>query len=224
MSRIEHWKQFWEQQTTPLHPGDSDHYYRRMAHEMLWLFDNRSFQRVLEIGCGSGSLYRHLGFDSVERYRGVDLSGSMLKAFRAAHDAGGPGQLDLVCAAGHTYRDQNRYDLIFCNSVLQYFTHAMLGEFLSNATAMLQPGGVIIISLAPWRAMRWQYRAGDISTQATAKWRRILVWLKCLLHDPMPYWHSWDEVRRLAQPLGLAPEFHGSLIQPYRFHVILKRA
>jgi SAM-dependent methyltransferase len=211
------WHAYWSSQRAPGYPADESKHYARTAEELRWLLDGRDFPSILEIGCGSGALYAPMGFAQARTYVGVDFSPAMLEAFRVSHP-----EATLVCHPGHTYRDQSRYDLIFANYVVQYFSPPMFAEFLANMRSMMQPGGMIVLGLVPWRILRFQWRVGDLSSQQIPAWRRFGSYGKKLVKDDMEHWFTWRQVRRAAARQDLQASFYGSLTQPYRFHAVLQ--
>ena len=215
---LHRWKSFWDDKTVPLHRQDSDEHYVPLAGELRILFQDAEPNRVLEIGCGNGALYGHLGFNRADAYTGVDFSQSMLDRFRQQY----PG-VALVAASGHNYRDEHQYDLIFSNGVVQYFDRRMLAEHVQHAATMLAPAGKIVCASVPWKCFRARYLQGRFARQPAgfAKW--IAGWVRYPLRDSMGRWFEWRDFEELGRRHGLAARFYGSLHYPYRFHVVLER-
>ena len=94
------WKLFWAAQSDPHHPSSIPQFFLNHGRELALVVGDPTGKRVLEFGCGSGELYKTLGFDKAQTYRGVDFSEKMLSVFRAMH----PG-VDTVYGDGSTYRD-----------------------------------------------------------------------------------------------------------------------
>ena len=209
------WKLFWADQNDPRHPKTPD-FILSHGHEFTLMGVNPVGKRVLELGCGSGALFEVVGFDRADRYRGVDFSETMLAAFRATH----PG-VDVSCAEASSYIDDSKYDLIFSNAVIQYFSRSMLRRHVANARRMLAPGGMIVIGSVPWRGARVAFH---LQSYSPASARRLMKGLAVLVRsylgvDRIGYWHSYREFARLAKTRDMTVSYFGCLKYPYRFHV-----
>jgi cyclopropane fatty-acyl-phospholipid synthase-like methyltransferase len=209
------WQLFWSNESDPHHPKTRD-FLLLHGREFALAGVNPNGKRVLEIGCGSGSLFQAVGFDQAGTYRGVDFSEKMLATFRAAH----PG-VALSCADASSYIDDSKYDLIFSNQVAQYFSRGMLKRHIVNACAMLAPGGTIVIGSVPWSGAR---AAFHLQAFGPANERRLMRGLAVLARsyvgiDRMGRWYTYGEFTRLAQRHHLRATYFGCLQFPYRFHV-----
>jgi predicted TPR repeat methyltransferase len=81
---MDYWKNFWNQQDSPLHESMTEESYTLYAKELLLILesiDKTNFNTVLEIGCGDGSFYEHMGFKKTT-YKGFDISESLIKLFK----------------------------------------------------------------------------------------------------------------------------------------------
>jgi len=147
MTTVERFKAFWAKQTSPLHPSDTPEFRRMYASEMRILFDDASPKRVLEIGCGNGTLFEFLGFNCLQ-YKGVDFSPSLLEGFKSRY----PG-VNLELREGSSYVDKdNKYDLIFSNEVIHNFDMPMLDRHFACARAMMHEKSLFICASIPWKA------------------------------------------------------------------------
>lgn len=220
-SMFESWRRFWFSQRLPTHEPDSEEFYQFHAQELRLLFGGRSLSRVLEIGCGNGAFYSHLGFDRL-CYRGVDASPSMLAVFKGRHP-----EADLVCGDGSTYLDRTQpYDLIFVNAVVQYFDPQMLGRLLENSRQMMHQDSLLVFSGVTWRLHRWRVHAGAYNQgrqRDPGILHLLLSRLKVrVLGDPYGNWFDLDDFRQLAGRHGFSVKFYGSLGYIYRFNAVLK--
>src|SRR5271170_6590974 len=193
------WKLFWSDQNDPRHPKTAD-FLLRHGREFTLVGVNPTGKRVLELGCGSGSLFEIIGFDQAKCYRGVDFSEKMLATFRSTHPA-----VDVSCADASSYIDDSKYDLIFSNQVVQYFNRGMLKRHVANAHTMLAPGGTIVIGSVPWRGAR---AAFHLQSYNPGSERHLLRGLLVLARsyvgiDRIGYWHSYREFARIAKQHGL---------------------
>lgn len=217
------WKRFWEQQDNPLHRDDTKEYYRNYCRELSILFGGHKPNAVLDLGCGNGALYEHLGFNSVQWYKGVDFSESMLAKFRETYP-----QVSLECGDASSYRDEATYDLIFSNGVIQYFNHKMLSNHFENAAMMLAEKGLLVCASIPWSAIRTEYFRGGAIRDCPTRNNRILV-AALEINDTfrkkgMGFWYSLEEIRSCAQMYGMSVKFYGSMHYMYRFHAVLMKS
>jgi SAM-dependent methyltransferase len=220
-SSADYWRSFWAEQRSPLNRKESDKHYVEYGAELRVLVGHVAARRVLELACGDGALFEHLGFATTARYLGVDFSASMLDVFQARH----PG-VETVCAPGETFRVDEVFDVIFSSAFAQYLDRKQLATHLGNASAMLAPGGRIVVAANPWRRMRFAFARADVAGKArrslplalAAHVRRLIV------HDSMGQWHDYPEIDAMAARLGLSARYFGSILYPYRFHAVLARA
>lgn len=218
MRALKKWRAYWQDQTLPLHRYDTEEHYRRYGAELRLLFQETAPQHVLEIGCGNGALYRHLGFENAQYYKGVDFSASMLEEFRKKH----PG-IELECRDGSAYEDQHTYDLIFSNGVIQYFDRDMLAQHFGHVRAMMKPESLFVCASVPWRSQRFKYMSGELGA---AHRRNLLRGVGGALISPlrgnMGFWYGLRDIERVADRNGMAAEFYGSMHYSYRFHAVMR--
>jgi len=216
---IDGWRAFWQHRADPEHRSSSPDHYDKYGRELSLIIGDVTDKRVLELGCGSGSLFGPLGFNLARAYRGVDFSKGMLAKFKSFHP-----QADLICADASTYRDNQLYDLVFSNAVAQYFDQEMFRRSIESAVHMLAPGGKIFIGSVPWKAARRGYYLGELCLHARrATIRDVVVYAASFVRsDPLGRWYSLAEVSEVAERLKVSVEFFGSIFYPYRFHARLR--
>ncbi|MEM8743646.1 MAG: methyltransferase [Pseudomonadota bacterium] len=114
--------------------------------------------RVLEIGCGTGFMTRHL----LERYAHgdfliTDLAPEMVETCRARYESKNGRSLRFHTMDGEAPDCEGAFDLIVLSMTLQWFTDPR--RALENLTTLLRPGGHIVYavpgrgSLAEWQAV-----------------------------------------------------------------------
>jgi cyclopropane fatty-acyl-phospholipid synthase-like methyltransferase len=218
-----YWEKFWEEKTDPLHTYSDKDYYKSYGKELSVFLPQNHPKSILELGCGSGSLYEPLGFNKAGNYVGVDLSQSMLDEFQASYPS-----VSLFKGSAESYRDNNSYDIIFTNGVIQYLSSDMLNRQISNALKMLSSNGIIIHSSVPWKVMRKQYIASNLMPpyegMGVRAWLYYWATFFGLKKDKMGEWYSIKDFRDIENEFGLKATFYGSMYYPYRFHICLRRS
>jgi SAM-dependent methyltransferase len=221
MARLD-FEQYWSKKT------DSDHSQRegfdvfRIAASEIQAFHQPQLKRVLDIGCGAGEVYAHLGAARGEHYLGVDFSASQLATFQSQHP-------DVRLAQGDvsTYSTAERFDFIIVNNVIQYCTPSMTQQALKNLSAMLAPGGRLVLGNVPQRSLRASYHQGLFSDRARPRLRALLrkpaIVASTLLRpvDRVGHWYEPSEFRAWANALGMTSSFFGCLLYRYRFTAVL---
>jgi O-antigen/teichoic acid export membrane protein/SAM-dependent methyltransferase len=218
-STAERFRKFWEDKKSPLHGSDSAEFYQNLAVELKTLFPRESPSKVLEIGCGDGSLFQYLGFPS-DRYTGVDFSPTLLDLFRTRHP-----KLQLCCAEGSSFVEASgKYRLIFSHGVVQHFDQEMLHRHFENARRMMNDDSILVCASVLDKARRSRYEAG-LQNKGIAP--RIIRMSKAMARralgmDVMGYWYSREEFAKIASAHGFEASFSESPTFPYRFHATLK--
>jgi SAM-dependent methyltransferase len=210
------WNKFWNQQADPRHPKGIPDFFLTHGRELSLVVGDLAEKRVLELGCGSGSLFSTIGFDEAISYRGVDFSDSMLAAFRASYPS-----VDTVTADASSYCDGAKYDVIFSNAVVQYFDRRMLRDHIANAHRMLASGGKLIVGSVPWRGARASFHLQSYAPPGGRRFIRALAVLGRSYFgiDPIGHWHSYRDFHLAARAHGLTATIFGCVQYPYRFHV-----
>lgn len=222
MFTIQHWKSFWENQSTPLHRYNSEEWYYIYAQEINLISKSLGYNggSVMETGCGNGALFNYLNINK-ENYVGTDLSESMLNIFRDKHP-----ELTLICTDSSSYILPQKFSMVFSNGVGQYFDNIMMNLYINNALSMLEEGGVLILANLPWKDMRLKLYSGELAANPdpitflkTAK--SLFVFLTN--QDSMGYWYNPRDFLKYKNP-GVNVYVFGSLFHPYRFSIGFKKA
>jgi lipopolysaccharide exporter len=217
-STAERFHKFWSDKTTCLNHCESPEFYAAQGRELQELLAKRHHRSVLEIGCGEGSLFKHLHFGQ-ETYRGVDFSSHFLEKFRSQH----PG-VELECAEGASYcRENQTFDLILSNGVVQHFDPEMLARHVENARKMMHSGSELVWGCVLDKNSRALYESGAFGGANGSGWTNLVKARirRFLGLDAMGFWYEQKEIAALAQKYGLGVRFSPSKLYPYRFHAIL---
>jgi 2-polyprenyl-3-methyl-5-hydroxy-6-metoxy-1,4-benzoquinol methylase len=118
---------------------------------------------VLDIGCGSGQLFRHLDRQRLTAYLGVDIS---LEAIRAAGIADDKATLVVAAAERFEPPPGARYNSILLNEVI-YFLADPLAQ-LRRYAAFLAPRGTLIVSIT-----RARPEGGSFDRKIDALWTAL---------------------------------------------------
>lgn len=154
----------------------------RLAGRLTQLADATGYHvpagaRVLDLGCGTGDLARHLAASGMV-VTGCDISANMLSQAAVADSAGAAEWVPLEPGWEALPFAQSSFDAVIAASVLEYVDSpaAVLGE----CARVLRPGGVMLCTVPnlahPVRWLEWAARAiARLSAvQATGKtWSRL---------------------------------------------------
>jgi 2-polyprenyl-3-methyl-5-hydroxy-6-metoxy-1,4-benzoquinol methylase len=113
--------------------------------------------RVLDVGCGTGALVRHLP-GNVSRYVGLDISAEAIRG--CIGRIGVDGSRAFVSAAFEEYAPSEAFDVIVFNEMLYYYPIRRIPEVMARAKGFLEEGsGTIIVSIherSPKRHHVWR--------------------------------------------------------------------
>lgn len=130
------------------HGGYVGHVWEKCRHPLVQYLQGKTSTRVLEFGCNIGAssvVLAHLGaavtaVDIAQRY--IDVASENAARY-------GLGEaIDFVCHADSTalpWGDAS-FDLIVCNSVLEYVPIGILPAVLSELDRVLAPGGIVFVA------------------------------------------------------------------------------
>lgn len=121
------------------------------------LIEQRNYDKVVEIGVGSGEFFNKYPNDTGADLIGLDISFSMIKT--AQRNEAAPE----YCQGTITDLpiDSNSIDLVVCLGVIGYIEKEELGVVMTEFNRVLKPGGQLIMSfanqLSPYRSFRQFY-------------------------------------------------------------------
>jgi cyclopropane fatty-acyl-phospholipid synthase-like methyltransferase len=220
------WKNFWENQSTPLHHFNNNKWYEFYAREINLLLETLEYQggSALETGCGNGALFDYLKIDK-EDYIGTDISQTMLDIFKAKHP-----QVELICIDCSSYTVDRKFSLIYSNGVIQYLKPKQLDLYIQNSLSMLEKDGILLIGNILWDKNKAdfyskRYSPGELSLKFSQG--SIPMYLKNIVKqfvgkDFLGYWYSPSDFLKYQNQQIQSYTF-GSLFHPYRFSVAFKK-
>lgn len=213
------WASYWREQSKPLHQVDNEDFYKKHAAELRLLTGNSVQRAVLEIGCGDGALFRHLGFDNASRYVGFDISPSMLAEFKNREK-----DVELYEGSATDIRIDGQFDLVFSNGVVQYLDMSEFLRHLKCVKGLLAPGGQYICGSIPAkeRFLFTAFGKGGYPPKFSmwAGFKEVGAYL--LGRSPLGQWFSLRDIESGARRAGMRANVFGSIHYLYRYHAVFR--
>ena len=116
--------------------------FERVARELA------GYRRVLDVGCGPGTMIGHLGerHDSV----GIDLSPSQIDYARRTY--GRPGSRFYASSPGQLPDDEEAFDAVTLIELIEHLDPAIVDDIIGEALERLRPGGKLILTTPNFRS------------------------------------------------------------------------
>lgn len=221
------YREFWKNQTTPLHRMNDEKTYKAYAQELSNIFSYLGYfnGKILEIGCGNGALFPFFDFDH-RLYTGIDFSPSLMKIFRANY----PNVSLIECDAADFIPD-DKYNLIFGNAVHQHFSKKMLTYHVKNMLSCLTDGGALVLANVPYSKFRNNLFYGELfpnshrdSLSIKSLKRRLspIYQLLTTRSDGIGFWYSIKDIQEITGE-NYTVDIFGSNFYPYRVHFGIKK-
>lgn len=215
------WQSFWQAQSTPLHRRDSEDFYRKHSAELSLLTGNPAGLSVLDLGCGDGALYRHMGFHRASRYVGLDFSVAMLNEFRRRES-----NLELVEGSAIDIPVQGKFDIVFSNGLVQYLSLEEFAVHLRNVLSRTAPGGVYVCGSVPSRERFLSLAIGRAAYpprfSPLVAFKEVVAYL--IGRASLGQWYSLRDVEKCAKAANADADVFGSLHYLYRYHLVFRSA
>jgi cyclopropane fatty-acyl-phospholipid synthase-like methyltransferase len=221
MDNLNYWKDFWDNQSTPLHRYNTDEWYRLYAKELNLILESVGYDggSALETGCGNGALFDELNIDKTD-YIGTDISENLIKIFQERHP-----ELKLLCTDSASYCVDRKFSLIFSNGVIQYFNSQQLSNYVDNCLKMLDKNGILLMANIPDLDAKRKFYGGENYSLLTSLVRQAKYNLikRNIGREELGHWYNASKFVKFKK-LGLEMQVFGSLFHPYRFSILLKKS
>lgn len=128
--------------------GYVDHVWEKCRHPLMRYLQQSGASRVLEFGCNIGAtsvVLAHLG----ARVEAIDIAPHFIEVAKDnAARYGVSESIAFMCHADSTALPwpDGEFELITCNSVLEYVPHAILPAVMSELDRVLAPGGILFLA------------------------------------------------------------------------------
>ena len=128
-----------EQQKNPKHVKDR---LQSQEKQIVKLLKNKSFNNILEVGCGYGRFTKIL-YDQFkpDRYLGIDVSEGQIKN---AKDFVKNDKIDFKCIKIQDYNSTEKFDLIFSAEVLMHINFSDIQQVIKKLVS-LSKGKIVTI-------------------------------------------------------------------------------
>lgn len=137
---------------------DQQVYY--FSREIIPLLPTDKHVKILEIGCGNGSLIKAMLNEGYKDITGIDLSEEQVDIARKM----GISQANCATAGEFLKGKSGVYDVVLAIDVIEHFTKTELVEFLVMIQSALKPGGSVVFRTpnmdAPFTSL---YSFGDFT-------------------------------------------------------------
>ena len=134
-----------------------EHYQKRL----LPLFSDFKDLKILDVGCGEGMITRYFSeLYPKNKYLGIDLSDKNIEIANERYKSENIGftQSDI---SQSKHNIEEKFDLIFSFSVIQYFDKESFILLTNNLRNILNKGGVIVHMSIPDKDFFWKNRIGN---------------------------------------------------------------
>jgi cyclopropane fatty-acyl-phospholipid synthase-like methyltransferase len=221
-NNLSYWKNFWDNQSSPLHRYNTDEWYLLYAKEINLILESVGYQggSTLETGCGNGALFDNLEIDKTS-YVGTDISENLIKIFQERHP-----ELELLCTDSASYCVDRMFSLIFSNGVVQYFSPQQIHQYVENSIKMLNENGILLMANIPDRDARNKFYGGQNQSQVFGAVGVMKATIASKVFgkktQTLGDWYNVSDFLKY-QDRGLEIQTFGSLFHPYRFSIALKK-
>ncbi|MEZ4553732.1 MAG: methyltransferase domain-containing protein [Dehalococcoidia bacterium] len=115
----------------------------QLAEDLVGLLDPQPGERIVDLGCGTGTLAAHIAARGAE-VLGIDADPAMIDAARAAYPA-----LRFEVVSAYDFTADPPLDAVFSNAALHWMTRPE--DVLRRVAAALRPGGRFVAEMGGGR-------------------------------------------------------------------------
>jgi ubiquinone/menaquinone biosynthesis C-methylase UbiE len=157
--------------------GNKGKHARSLYESVINKLDELSFNNLLDVGCGTGTLLSLINTRYDAQIAGVDLTPKMLNIARIK--LGDDADLKVADSEDLPFED-NKFDMVICTDSFHHYPHPE--NVLNEIRRVLEPDGMIIIAdpytPTPLRQMVNLYfklsRSGDVKIYSESDIRNLL--------------------------------------------------
>jgi ubiquinone/menaquinone biosynthesis C-methylase UbiE len=121
--------------------GDRGHHARELYSVVLNKLEDFRFNRILDVGCGTGNLLSYISSENEVDIAGVDISPNMLEIAR--NKLGEVADLREGDSENLPFEDES-FNMVICNDSFHHYPKPE--KVLTEIRRVLEPGGNILIS------------------------------------------------------------------------------
>jgi 2-polyprenyl-3-methyl-5-hydroxy-6-metoxy-1,4-benzoquinol methylase len=96
--------------------------------------------KILDVGCGHGVVYKHIGDRFKKNYLGTDISDVAIKKAKKKHPGGRFMQADMV-----DYKTKEKFDVVIFNETLYYLEKPL--KIVDKYMRFLAVDGILLVSM-----------------------------------------------------------------------------
>lgn len=113
----------------------------RARHAIIGMYCQKYFLngKILDIGCGEGTLTDFLNGQQKKNYLGIDISSAAVEIGKSRRPF-----INFQCISAESFQTDNKFDVVIFNEILYYTNYK---EIIKKYIEILNDDGLIIISL-----------------------------------------------------------------------------
>ncbi len=232
-------KDFWDNQVTPVHAHDSAAWYDRYAEEVLFYL--KDCKVIADSGCGSGEILERI-LPYFEKIYALDYSSSMIEKAEEKITIKDQKKVEFFC---NNMNDIDKLgftslDAIYNNGVIQYLSNEELNNFVISSRRVLKESGKLILLNIPNINSRMLFLLGFYKLEKEVTFFSVLkgffhLSFKMLIFkmknrfirfdDGIGNWYSVAQLQSIGTDHGFKVSIYGSstINYYYRFHAVLQK-
>jgi len=234
-----HWSRYWEGKTHGEHRYRTEDWLEKYAREQLFHITSYGAKPceqsiLVDIGCGAAELTVYYEPFFAKIYA-VDSSSSMLETAQRRLDKFASKKIQLVQSDALYFAEKiDIADVIISNELAQYLTKEQISKHLNECLKVLNPKGIIIVSLIIDPDKYWLWQIGYLResripllkfipmlllNQVRKVYKRIMQQIP----SDMGYSHRKEAIKEICTSKNLDVEFVNTLYSEYRYTALIRR-